>query len=242
MCGRTALSASPEELREIFELDELPVVAPHYNVPPSQPVHVVRAAADGASRKLEAVRWGLVPYWAKDPKIGGKLALARTETVVTAPAFREAVRRRRCLVAIDGFYEWQRDGKKSHPFAVRRDDGKPFALAGVWERWISKDDGEVLESCAIITQPARSPVDLVHERMPLVLPKGDWAGWLDPRITGADAIAPLLAPRDPALVAYEVAPHVNDPRHDDVSCFARVERPQQVLFARVPSKPRDPNG
>jgi len=233
MCGRTALTASPEDLRVAFDLDEAPRVVPHYNVPPSQPVYVVRAAiatGGATTRKLEPLRWGLVPWWAKDPSVGHRLALARIETAAKTPAFRDAIRRRRCLVAVDGFYEWQRQDKKlSIPFIVRRPDGKPFALAGVWDRWVSKD-GEVIESCAIVTQPARPPVDGIHDRMPLVLEPAQWAQWLDASATSAEALAPLLEPQKPELVAYAVSPHVNDPRHDDAACQEPAPPQQQTLF------------
>jgi putative SOS response-associated peptidase YedK len=230
MCGRTALTTPPEDLREAFGLDETPVVAPHYNVPPSQPVGVVRVVR-GHGRRLEPMRWGLLPYWADDPKMAHKLALARVETVTTSPAFRDAIRRRRCLVAVDGFYEWQRAGKKrSEPYFVRRRDRRPFALAGVWDRWVSKD-GEVIESCAIITQPSRPPVDAIHDRMPLVLEETDWDGWLDTARTEPDAVAPLLLLRSPALVSYRVDSYVNDPRHDDPKCLDPAPaEPQQSLF------------
>lgn len=229
MCGRTALTASPEELREIFGLTELPVITPRYNVAPSQFLQVVRGVDDGAARALEAMRWGLVPAWAKDPKIAHKLTLVRVESVTSRPAFRDAVRRRRCLVAVDAFYEWKRDGGLAHPFVVRRPDGKPFALAAIWERWVSQE-GEIVDSCAIITQPARPPVDAAHERMPLVLHRDEWAAWLDPAAVTVETIAPLLRPRTPALIAYPVSTHVNDPRHDDATCFARAQPAQQSLF------------
>jgi putative SOS response-associated peptidase YedK len=235
MCGRTALTAAPEDLREVFGLDELPERAAHYNVPPSSPVDVVRILRGAKQRKLERLRWGLVPTWAKDPKIGHKLALARTETVATAGAFRDALRRRRCLVAVDGFYEWRREGKSaSVPFFVRRADRRPFALAGLWSRWISKD-GEVIESCAILTQPARPPIDAVHDRMPLVLEREAWDRWLDPQLTEPDAVAPMLAPRSPELVAYAVSARVNDPRNDDASCIEPSEPAQgRLSFAAAP--------
>lgn len=230
MCGRTALTAPPEDLREAFGLDEAPRFAPHYNVPPSQPLNVVRVLRGSSGRRLEPLRWGLVPFWADEPKIAQKLALARVETVATSPAFREAIRKRRCLVAVDGFFEWLREGKKtSRPFFVRREDHKPFALAGVWDRWVSKD-GEVIESCAILTQPARPPVDAIHGRMPLVLEPADWERWLDASLTDADTLAPLLAPRSPALSAYEVSAHVNDPRHDDARCVEPTQPLQQTLY------------
>jgi putative SOS response-associated peptidase YedK len=242
MCGRTALTTSPEDLREAFGLDEVPALTPHYNVPPSQPLAVVRVLRRDPHRKMDLLRWGLVPRWAKDTKLGHKLVLARLETASTTPAYRDALRRRRCLVVVDGFFEWKRAASaprqraaKSQPFFVHRGDGKPFALAGVWERWIS-NDGEVVESCAILTQPSRPPVEAIHDRMPLVLEKEAWDRWLDPALVDADALAPLLAPTSPELVAFPVGSHVNDPRHDDPACL----QPQQEQPAQEPQEPPAP--
>jgi putative SOS response-associated peptidase YedK len=244
MCGRTALTTSPEDLREAFGLAETPNLVPHYNVPPSQPLAVVRVLRHDRSRPLpsagartlDLLHWGLIPAWAKDRKLGHKLALARVETAATTPVFRDALRRRRCLVVVDGFYEWRRNatGKgRSQPFFVYRGGAGvnrlPFALAGLWERWVSSD-GEVVESCAIITQPARPPVDAVHDRMPLVVERESWDRWLDPAITDRAAIEPMLAPQSPALLATPVSPHVNDPRHDDPACLQPEEPVQGTLF------------
>jgi putative SOS response-associated peptidase YedK len=229
VCGRTALTASPDDLRDLFGLDETPELAPHYNVPPSAPVHAVRVFRNHHGRKLDTLRWGLVPPWADDPKIGHRLALARVETVVTAPAFRQAIRRHRCLVAVDAFYEWQRAGRKtSRPFLIRRRDGKPFALGAIWERWRSSD-GEVVESCAILTQPARPPVDAVHDRMPLVVEPASWNAWLDPALTDPADLAPLLAIRDPDLIAFAVSSRVNDPRFDEPACLEPAPEEQLGL-------------
>jgi putative SOS response-associated peptidase YedK len=226
MCGRTALTADPEDLRDALGLTETPHLTPHYNVPPSRPVAVLREPTGSPERRLELLRWGLVPAWADDVKIAHKLALARVETVATAKVFRDAVRNRRCLVIVNGFFEWRREGKRpSQPFFVRRADDAPFALAGVWERWISRD-GEVIESCAIITQPSRPPVETIHDRMPLVLERDAWDRWLDPASMDSHALAALLEPRTPPLEAYAVSPRVNDPSHDDRECLepARVEQ------------------
>lgn len=229
MCGRTALTTSPEDLREAFGLDEPPRLVPHYNVPPSQPLAVVRVLRQDPARKLDLLRWGLIPAWAKDKKLGHKLALARTETAATTPAFRDALRRRRCLVVVDGFYEWKRSNRRSQPFFIQRGDHAPFALAGLWERWVSSD-GEVVESCAILTQPARPPVDAVHDRMPLVLEREAWNGWLDPLLTELAAIEPMLEPHTPKLTAHPVSPRVNNPRNDDPACVEREDPPQRTLF------------
>lgn len=227
MCGRTALTATPDHLREAFGLAETPAVAPHYNVPPSQPVAVVRILRGSPGRRMDQVRWGLVPSWADDPKVGHKLSLARIETVSKTPAFRDVIRRHRCLVVVDGFYEWKRDGKKSsQPFFIHRLDHAPFALAGVWDRWVSRD-GEVIESAAILTQPARPPVDVIHDRMPVVLEPAEWDRWLDPAVPDA---VDGLEPSTPALVAHPVSPHVNDPRHDDARCIEPAEPAQKSLF------------
>jgi putative SOS response-associated peptidase YedK len=255
MCGRAALTASPEALRETFGLEETPVLTPHYNIPPSQPIPVVRvlrrpsalrpappseSATGPGPRRLELLRWGLVPAWAKDLSLGNKLTLARVETVATTPAFRDAIRRRRCLVVVDGFYEWKRAtperGRKSppsQPYFVSRSDRAPFALAGVWDRWVSRD-GELIESCAIVTRPSKPPVDDVHDRMPLVLDRTSWDRWLDPRVTTVETLTPLFEFQPSDLVALPVSTHVNDPRHDDPECLAPppppAEPPQRSLF------------
>jgi putative SOS response-associated peptidase YedK len=231
MCGRTALTVSPEELREALGLNELPELVPHYNVPPSRPVAVLREPTGSQNRRLELVRWGLVPPWAANTRTGHKLALARAESIATTSAFRDAVRKRRCLVIVDGFFEWQRAGKgRSQPFFVRRADRTPFALAGVWERWVARD-GEVVESCAIITQPSRPPVDGIHDRMPLVLEREEWDRWLELAPMEPGAIASLLEARAPALVAYPVSRRVNDPRYDDPQCLLPAESEQLTLLS-----------
>jgi putative SOS response-associated peptidase YedK len=223
MCGRAALTATPEDLRDALGLDSLPTLAPRYNISPSQDVAVVRVPG-----KLELLSWGLVPHWAPDRKGGRSLPLSRMESVFTAPAFRDAIRQRRCLVVVTGFYEWQRMGRTtSTPFLIARPDRKPFALAGLWERWLSKE-GEVVESCAVLTQPASPPLDVVHHRMPIVLPNDAWRSWLDPART---EVAALLEPRGLDLVAIAVGLHVNNPRHDDRECQTPREPAQGRLFA-----------
>jgi len=187
----------------------------------------VRAAR--GPRRLERLRWGLVPAWAKDPRIGAKLALARVETVTTGNAFRDSIRGRRCLIVVDGFYEWKRDGKASWPYFAHRPDRRPFTLAGVWDRWISHD-GEVVESCAVITRPALPPLAAVHHRMPLVVEPELRDRWLDTDLTEVDALIADAMACSPALVVYPVSPYVNDPHHDDAGCIEHGAPPQQALF------------
>ena len=231
MCGRTALTATPQDLRDVFGLEQTPLVEPHFNVPPSRPVAVVRRKLGAPGRTLDWMPWGLVPCWAKDRTIASKLALARAESVTTSHAFRNAIHERRCLVVVDGFYEWRREGKHSpQPFFVRLAGRAPFALAGLWERWIG-GDGEILETCAIITQASRPPLSAIHDRMPLILERDDWDRWLDPSVVQTDAVVGLLAARSPALVAHPVDTYVNDPRHDDPRCIEPWQPAQGRLFA-----------
>lgn len=228
MCGRAALTTTPEDLREAFGLDETPQVSPHYNVPPSRPLAVLRTRAQGR-RTIELLRWGLVPPWAKDAKLSHKLVLARSESILGSSAFRDAVRRRRCLIVVDGFFEWRREpGGRKTPFFVRRPGGEPFTLAGVWERWASRD-GEVIESCAIVTQPSRPPVAAIHDRMPVVLERDEWDRWLEPTSKADDILRGMLEPHTPLLVAYSVGSVVNDPRNDDARCLVPAEPVQLTL-------------
>ncbi len=233
--------ASPDDLREFFGLGLGDASAEgsslaHYNIPPSRPLAIVRASETpgGPRRRLDHLAWGLVPSWAgTSSRVSQRpLPLARSETAATSTAFGDAVRRRRCLVAVTGFFEWKRHAAgASEPYYVRRADGALFALGGIWERRITKD-GEVLESCAILTQPSRAPVDAIHDRMPLVLPPDAWDAWLDPDITDATEVAELLSPRSPELAAHPVGPRVNDPRNDDPDCLtpALPRAEQRSLF------------
>jgi putative SOS response-associated peptidase YedK len=217
MCGRYMLTTPVDALRQLFRFTERPNLAPRYNIAPTQDVPIVRRTRDGAGRELIMVRWGLVPYWAADPKIGNRLINARRESVARTAAFREAYQRRRCLVPADGFFEWQKDGNARVPLLVRRRDQAPFAFAGLWER-CPQPGGAVLRSCTIITCPPNELVASVHDRMPVILAPEDYARWLDP--SQADGRA-LLKPYPAAeLEAVAVSPRVNSPQHDDPECIA----------------------
>ena len=169
------------------------------------------------------LHWGLVPSWADDPKIGNRMINARAETAADKPSFRTAMRRRRCLIVADGFYEWETVAKRRQPMFIHMRDGRPFAFAGLWESWEGADHS-ALESCTILTTSANELVRPIHDRMPAIIAPADYAQWLDPAVQQADAVLPLLHPF-PAeeMEAYPVSPRVNSPARDDESCLERVE-------------------
>jgi putative SOS response-associated peptidase YedK len=216
MCGRYMLTTPVDSLRQLFLFSERPNLPPRYNIAPTQEVPIVRRTRDGAGRELLLVRWGLVPYWAEDPKIGNRLINARAETLARAPAFRDAYARRRCLVPADGFFEWRRDGKVRQPLLVRRRDQAPFAFAGLWERWPQPGSG-VLRSCTIVTCPPNALIAQVHDRMPVILASADFERWLDPAAGGGELLRPCPAEW---LEALPVGPRVNSPQNDDAECIA----------------------
>jgi putative SOS response-associated peptidase YedK len=212
MCGRLAFFSPREALMRLFGLTSAPELEPRYNVAPSQPLAVV-ITTGSHGRELRLMRWGLVPYWAADKRIGARLINARVETLTTKPAFREAFERRRCLVLADGYYEW--GGAVREPYFVRRPDHEPFALAGLFERWHDRDTGEVLESCVIITGQASAPVAVIHNRMPIVIPREAYSAWLDPTQRDTANVERLLISneREP-LVTERVGRRVNNPANE----------------------------
>ncbi len=228
MCGRFTLRAPASVIAEQFALFEVPPFAPRFNVAPSQPVPVVRLAPQREAqprRELVALGWGLVPGWAKDPAIGGRLINARAETVAEKPAFRAAFHSRRCLVVADGFYEWQRAGRERRPYFFRLHDDRPFAFAGLWEHWQGTDHGE-LETCTILTTEPSACVRPVHDRMPVILRPDDYQPWLDPTAR-AEQLTSLLRPYPvEEMEAVAVGPHVNNPAHEGPRCI----EPAQGLF------------
>jgi putative SOS response-associated peptidase YedK len=196
---------------------------PRYNIAPTQDVAIVRRAAGDSKRQLVFVRWGLVPHWASDVSIGSRLINARSDTVATKPAFRTAFARRRCLVLADGYYEWQKAGRGKRAYHIRMADGRPFAIAGLWEMWrgTNKEAAAGLESCTIITTDASSRTRTIHDRMPVILDPRDYEPWLDPDVTEKERVAPLLRSYEAEdLVAVEVGPHVNNARHEGPECLA----------------------
>lgn len=219
MCGRFTLASPGNIVVEVFGLDEEPLVSPRFNIAPTQDVTVVRTPS--GRRQAGTLQWGLVPSWAKDESIGSRLINARAETVAEKPAFRAALRARRCLVLADGFYEWQPAGGRKQPWYFRSRDGRPFAFAGLWERW-QPAAGEAVESCTIITTEANDVVRPVHERMPVILPLDVVDRWLGGGST--DVLQALLRPAPEGfLEAYPVSLRVNSPSNDDPQCIAPLE-------------------
>jgi putative SOS response-associated peptidase YedK len=208
MCGRFVQATDPDLYADYFSILDPPRLEPRYNLAPTDPVAVVRQ--EDAGRHLRLMRWGLVPGWAKDPGVGARMFNARAETVADKPAFRAAFRRRRCLIPADGFYEWQpRERGPKQPWYFHTITGHPLALAGLWDRW-KRPEGDVLESCTIITAPAAGPVGEVHDRMPVIVEPGDFATWLDPGTVEPGVLKAILAGgRDPRLQAHPVGRGVN---------------------------------
>ena len=220
MCGRYELSSHPTAIALAFGLAHPPDIHPRYNIAPMQQVPIIRQNAVG-ERELVQVRWGLVPRWAKDPSIGARMINARAETLATRDAFRNALARHRCLVPVNGFYEWQQLRNGRQPLHVGMRDGRPFGLAGLYERWLSPD-GEVLDTCTIVTTSACESLRQVHERMPVIVPDAKYARWLD--CSNPDDVADLLAAwSGEPLHAYPVSTRVNAVRNDDAQLCEPVK-------------------
>jgi putative SOS response-associated peptidase YedK len=224
MCGRFTLSSPPSVLARLFLLDQEPQqLAPRFNIAPTQKVAAVRGSEEPGHRRLDLLQWGLIPSWSKDPKIGSRMINARAETVAERPAFRAAFRRRRCLIAADGFYEWVRRGPRKQPYHIRMRDGSPFGFAGLWERW-QGPEGDPIESCTVLTTTPNELLKPLHDRMPVILAPGDHAAWLDPDQHEPGPLRPLLRPFDPAAMeAYPVSLRVNNPGNDDPRCIEPLE-------------------
>ena len=224
MCGRYRLTLQGIEFHDHFDLLEDVQWEPRYNIAPTQAVATVRQEAKMPRRSFHSVRWGLVPYWAKDPSFGNKAINAVSETAATKPAFRDAMKRRRCLVLADGFYEWQKIGpKEKQPYNFGMADDSPFAFAGLWERWRPSADGQVLETCSILTTRSNALMSGVHDRMPCILRPEDYDQWLDPCITDPARVAGLLGPLDARLMRrYPVSARVSRVENDDPECAREI--------------------
>ncbi len=215
MCGRFVSSSAPDQVAAYFGVDQVgeTLLEPSYNVAPTNDVYVVLES--GGVRRLEAFHWGLVPFWAKDPKIGNRMINARAETVAEKNAYRTAFRKRRCIIPADGFYEWtKKPGQdKKQPMYIHRPDGEPFAFAGLWETW-KGEDGAPLQSCTIITGQPNEAMAEIHDRMPAILPPSAWATWLDTELQDPEVLQPLLVPAPNRIITmHPVSTEVNNPRN-----------------------------
>ncbi len=222
MCTRYVISSPPAALRALFGYAEQPNFPPRYNVAPTQPIPIVRL--DAGKRAFALARWGFVPSWVKDPKTFSLLLNARGESVLDKPAFRNAMRRRRCLVPADGFYEWQagRAGERRCPYFVRAKSGGPLAFAGLWETWIGPN-GEEVDTAAIVTTAANGTLATIHDRMPVIVPPEAFDLWLDCAKIETATAAALIAPAPEGLLEYhEVSTAVNRAANDSAELIVTL--------------------
>lgn len=218
MCGRFTLTSEEEVLRDAFELDRVPDdYQPRYNVAPTQPVLALAGAAEGGLRTGTLI-WGLVPWWTEG-KVAERIINVRAETL--SRKFGHHFERRRCVIPADGFYEWQRTDDGKIPMRIHRPDDRPFAFAGIWDRWQSEGQ-EPLYTCAIVTTRATHALAPIHSRMPVVLDGDEWKEWLQ-RDGEADILGRLLRPTDMHLEAYRVSTLVNSARNDEPACITPVD-------------------
>ena len=239
MCGRYTLISSQGKIQGAFDVKlvgfEWITHFPRYNIAPSQGVLVVVNSPDQTPEDIEPsqtisrgarvadlFRWGLIPFWAKDPAIGNRMINARAETLAEKPAFRTCLRKKRCLVIADGFYEWRANAGKKVPMRITLKSGEPFAFAGLWDEW-KAPTGEPVRSCTIITTTPNELIADIHNRMPVILESDAEKVWLDPDVENAGLLTSLLTPY-PAdgMMAYQVLPLVNSPKNDIPECIAPV--------------------
>ncbi len=234
MCGRYRLSRRKQIIAGHFDTtDWEDDWSPRYNIAPTQQIPVVRQHPREPIRQIATMRWGLIPSWAKDTSGAARMINARSETAPTLPAFREAMKSRRCLIPADGFYEWKRDGKTKQPFCFEVNERQLFAFAGLWERW-RDPSGQWVKSCSILTTTPNAVTSAVHDRMPVILCKDDYEVWLDPGMQDVAAVSELLKPYDSKFMrSYPVSTRINHVANDDEDCSRPVEFPhtQNRLFS-----------
>jgi putative SOS response-associated peptidase YedK len=226
VCGRYVSASTPDDIAAYFDAEAPEVaIAPSWNVAPTDDVYAVRNRREGDGRRIDAFHWGLVPSWAKDPKIGSRMINARSETLAEKAAFKAAFLRRRCLVPADGFYEWTHTpGAVKQPHFIHRPDGEPYAFAGLWEVWRRDADDPWLRSCSIVTTTANEPMSSLHDRMPVMLPRRAWDAWLDPANDDLASLGRLLVPAPDGLIeAHPVSTLVNSVRNQGPELVVPVE-------------------
>jgi len=218
MCGRFTRKENFQNLAALLGLPIPPPLAPRYNIAPSQLVACVRTNFETSEYEFVELKWGLVPFWAKDASIGNKLINARGETVAEKPSFRRAFKHQRCLVLADGYYEWKREGKSKQPYYIRFKDHRLFAFAGLWERWEKQEPA--IESCSLITTGPNTLMEPIHNRMPVILEERSYSSWLSPGLQNTVYLSGLLEPYESEeMEAYPVSVMVNNPRNDSETCI-----------------------
>ena len=219
MCGRFSFTGF-EGFEERFQLKiEFPDLKPNYNVAPSQDIPVI---LNKGLNQLAFFKWGLIPYWAKDPSIGHKMINARAETVDEKPSFKTCLKRRRCLIVADGFYEWKKEGTTKRPHRITLKSQELFGFAGLWDTWKSPT-GELVNSCTIITATPNELMEPIHNRMPVILPRDVESVWLDQGMTDSTLLKSLLVPyTSDLMMAYEVSPFVNSVKNNGPECLVAV--------------------
>jgi putative SOS response-associated peptidase YedK len=243
MCGRFVITSAPEALRRIFGYLEQPNFPPRHNIAPTQPIPVV--VVENGVRHFRLMRWGLIPSWVKDPRQFTLLINARSETVLGKPAFKNAIRRRRCLVPADGYYEWQAANGRKRPFFIYRRDRQPFGLAGLAESWMGPN-GEELDTVAVVTCPASRELSVLHPRVPVAIASDDFARWLDCSEDSAEPVMALMVPpREGTFAWHEVSTRVNHADNDDPQLLLPItdeERAteQQLKPAKRPARKAPP--
>src|SRR6202795_2626522 len=210
MCGRYRLSRRKQLVEDYFDCgSDIPDWAPRYNLAPTQPVPVIRQHPKEPVRELSLVRWGLIPSWAKDPSGAARMINARSETADSKPAFRDALKSRRCMIPADGFYEWMRAGKMKQPYCFEVNEGELFAFAGIWDLW-KNASGTAVETCSILTTTPNAVTARVHDRMPAILDLDSYDLWLDPGMKNVGLVSELLKPCNATIMrSYPVSTRVN---------------------------------
>src|SRR5204862_3843225 len=235
MCGRYAITTAPEAIRQLFAYLEQPNFPPRYNVAPTQAVPIVRMAE--GKRQLALVRWGLIPAWVKDPRTFSLVMNARGESVLDKPAFRNAMKYRRCLFPADGFYEWKREGENRRPYFVRLKSGQPMAFAGLWESWMGPN-GEEMETAAIVTTAASRSISHIHDRMPVIVAPEAFDFWLDPNVDAEMASAVIQPAPDGLLESYPVSSAVNRVANDTPDLLDLLREEEMGETAAPAPKPK----
>jgi len=231
MCGRFTLRTPAATIRSLFPGLHLPAdLIPRYNIAPTQPIACVRQNAD-SENEFASLRWGLIPTWAKEAKIGARMINARSETASEKPSFRTAFKKRRCLVFADGYYEWQKVGKEKQPYHMTRTDSDSdsdspagFCMAGLWERWLDKDANEMVESCSILTTDSAPSLSPLHDRMPVIVQQEDFEVWLDRDFADIEKLQSIMKPTADDFFGFAaVNKIVNNVRNETPDCIEPVK-------------------